>query len=76
MTGLEPADLEAIFRNGIKVRLQFEQNSRWCLWVKGGGAWKRRKDFATPYAEHGCRTAEEWYGPPVSDWRPVEEETS
>src|SRR6478609_4681917 len=54
--GLEPVDLEADFPGGIRVQLRFEQGARWSMWVSDGGAWKRRKDFASPHEEHACRT--------------------
>jgi hypothetical protein len=71
VTGLEPANLEAVFRNGIKVRLRFEQNSRWCMWISGG-KFSRRKDFVTPYLDHAKRTAEHWYGAPIDGWHEPE----
>ena len=73
-TGLEPAHMEATFAGGTRVQLRLEQSSRWCMWVTLGGVWKRRKDFASPFAEHACRTAEHWYGTPTTDWHPVETE--
>jgi hypothetical protein len=33
-------------------------------------AGSRRRDFASPFVEHAMRTAEAWYGPPASGWRP------
>jgi hypothetical protein len=73
VTGLEPADIEALFSGGVRVRLCHDQRTRWLMRVSLGGAWARRKDFASPYAEHACRTAEHWYGPPVAHWRAVDE---
>lgn len=40
--------------------------SRWLMWA--GVPLKRRKDFASPYAEHAQRTAVFWYGEPVASW--------
>ena len=74
VTGLEVAHMEATFAGGVRIQLRCEQSSRWCMWVSRGGAWKRRKDFASPFAEHACRCAEWWYGPPTTAWHPAETE--
>jgi hypothetical protein len=73
ITGLEPADMEATFAGGVRVQLRYEQNTRWLMWISRGGVWTRRKDFASPYAEHACRCAEQWFGQPISGWRVVEQ---
>lgn len=41
---------------------------RWLMWA-GTGRGKRRKDFASPFADHARRTAEFWYGAPVDGWQ-------
>jgi hypothetical protein len=74
VTGLEPAHMEATFAGGTRVQLRNEQPWRWCMWVTTGGAWKRRKDFSSPFAGHACRAAEQWYGPPTIAWHPAETE--
>jgi len=53
-----------------------KMGGRWLMWA---GAWPsdpkekrprptRRKDFASPFAEHSRQTAELWYGTPVDGW--------
>jgi hypothetical protein len=74
VTGLEPVDMEASFAGGVRVRLGYEQGARWLMWVSSGGRWNRRTDFASPHAEHACRTAEQWYGPSIEGWNAVSEQ--
>jgi hypothetical protein len=74
LTGLEPVDMEASFGGGTRVQLRSERGARWSMWIRtGGGSWVRRKDFASPSADHACRTAEEWYGPTINAWHAAEE---
>jgi len=38
------------------------------MWVTQRGRRARRRDFATPFLDHGRRTAELWFGQPLGDW--------
>ena len=51
-----------------------KDGERWLMFTRPGRAWRRRKDFASPFLEHAVRTAEQWYGAPAAGWR-VEERT-
>ncbi len=50
-----------------------KDGERWLMYVGSRNAGGRRKDFASPFLAHAIRTAEQWYGPPASDWRAEEE---
>jgi hypothetical protein len=69
------ADLtSATFAGGIGVELYREgkAKTRWLMWVTRCGKRARRTDFATPYLDHGRRTAEAWYGEPLRGWHAPE----
>ena len=63
----------AIFPDQIQVELCRDGNAktRWLMWVTQRGRRTRRRDFATPWLDHGRRTAEHWYGKPIDGWRPA-----
>ncbi len=63
---------EATFPGGLIVQIRQGGPHRWFLWYTCGAFWRRRKDFATPSLDHGRRTAEFWYGPPLDGWRAPE----
>lgn len=69
---IDPSDTltMANFGNYIKVELRRRgsSGSSWLMWVTLYGKCTRRKDFATPYLDHGRRCAEEWYGEPLGGW--------
>jgi hypothetical protein len=50
------------------IRLM-KDGERWLMFTRPGSAWRRRKDFASPFLEHAVRTAEQWYGAPAEGWR-------
>ena len=58
----------AVFAGGVQVTLRLEANSRWLMWVEHYGTRRRRKDFASPSLDHARRSAEHFYGVPVSGW--------
>jgi len=39
------------------------------MWVTRWGKRTRRKDFSTPFLDHGSRTAQHWFGEPINGWR-------
>jgi hypothetical protein len=51
-----------------------KDGERWLMSTRAGKAWRRRKDFASPFLDHAVRTAEQWCGAPAAGWR-VEERT-
>jgi hypothetical protein len=61
----------ANFAGGIEVELCWDGKSqtRWLMWVAHQGRRTRRRDFATPFLDHGRRTAVAWYGEPIGGWR-------
>jgi hypothetical protein len=54
-----------------RIRL-VKDGERWLMSTRPRKAWRRRKDFASPFLDHAVRTAEQWYGAPAAGWR-VEE---
>jgi hypothetical protein len=54
---------------GTRVWL-VKDGDRWLMFAGSRKAGSRRRDFASPFVEHAMRTAEAWYGPPASGWRP------
>jgi hypothetical protein len=67
-------DTCATFPGGIRVQLRAQAKSRWLMWDTSNGRLARRTDFATPYLDHGRRTAEVWYGKPLNGWHPATSE--
>ena len=65
----EEARLVTAVCGKTRVRLARDGN-RWLMFA--GSRKSRRNDFASPFLEHAIRTAEQWYGSPVSGWQ-VEE---
>jgi hypothetical protein len=63
-----PTLWSARFPGGVQVELRLEQGGRWLMWVVREGVVERRKDFASPYAEHAKRTAEQWFGALLTSW--------
>jgi hypothetical protein len=59
---------EATFAGSVTVQIRPYGPNRWSLWFTHGAAWRKRKDFATPYLDHARRTAEHWYGPLLDSW--------
>ena len=61
----------AAFTNNVQIELGRDGKSqtRWLMWVTASGKRARRRDFATPYLDHGRRTAEHWFGQPIGGWR-------
>jgi hypothetical protein len=59
---------EAEFQGGARVQVRSNGPGRWCLWVRVGGIWLRRKDSATPHFDHARRIAEHWFGKPKAGW--------
>jgi hypothetical protein len=61
----------ANFAGGIEVELCWDGKSqtRWLMWVTHQGRRTRRRDFATPFLDHGRRTAVAWYGEPIGGCR-------
>jgi hypothetical protein len=59
---------EALFADNLHIQLRQDGGGRWMIWFSHGAAWRRRKDFATPFLDHARRTAEHWFGAPVSEW--------
>jgi hypothetical protein len=58
----------ARFPGNIEVELVPNGNSRWLIYESRLGKRTRRRDFATPFLDHGRRTAEFWYGEPIGGW--------
>jgi hypothetical protein len=58
----------ARFPGNIEVELARDGGSRWLMFETRWGKRTRRKGFATPFLDHGRRTAEHWYGPPINGW--------
>jgi hypothetical protein len=64
--GIEAEDnrsTSADFLGGIHVQIR-QEGSCWLISSKR----RRRRDFASPYLDHSRRTAEFWYGTPISGW--------
>jgi hypothetical protein len=59
---------EAFFAGGLRIQVRQDDGGRWMIWFTHGAAWRRRKDFASPWPDHARRTAELWFGPPVDGW--------
>jgi hypothetical protein len=61
----------ARFAGSVEVELcrDGKSQTRWMMWVTRLGKRTRRRDFATPFLDHGRRTAESWYGDPIGGWR-------
>lgn len=53
------------------VRLA-RDGERWLIITRPGRAWRRRRDFASPYLAHAIRVAEQWFGVPLGGWRAEE----
>ena len=51
-----------------RIRL-VKDGERWLMFTGSRKAWRRRKDFASPFLDHAVRTAEQWYGVPAAGWR-------
>jgi hypothetical protein len=65
-----PADASCVAGKcgGTRVWL-VRDGDRWLMFVGSHNASSRRRDFASPFLAHAMRTAELWYGAPVTDWR-------
>jgi len=51
-----------------RIRL-VKDGDRWLMFTGSSRAYRKRKDFASPFLEHAVRTAEQWYGAPAEGWR-------
>jgi len=70
-----PTDADRIVSECGSTRIRLvKDGERWLMFTRPGRAWRRRKDFASPFLAHAVRTAEQWYGAPAAGWR-VEERT-
>jgi hypothetical protein len=70
-----PTDASCLVAEYGSTRIRLvKDGERWLMFTRPGRAWRRRKDFASPFLEHAVRTAEQWYGAPAAGWR-VEEQT-
>jgi hypothetical protein len=64
----------AKFAHGVDVEIEPDDQGRWHMIVTRGWARERVKNFCTPFAAHAARTAEAWFGEPVTMWEPEIEE--
>jgi hypothetical protein len=65
-----PTDADRIVSECGSTRIRLmKDGERWLMFTRPGSAWRRRKDFASPFLEHAVRTAEQWYGAPAEGWR-------
>jgi hypothetical protein len=70
-----PTDADRIVSECGNTRIRLvKDGERWLMFTGFDRAWRRRKDFASPFLAHAVRTAEQWYGTPAAGWR-VEERT-
>ena len=65
-----PTDADCIVGicGNTRIRL-LKDGERWLMSTRPRKAWRRRKDFASPFLDHAVRTAEQWYGTPAAGWR-------
>ena len=65
-----PTDADRMVNLSGSTRIRLvKDGERWLMFTGSRRAWRRRKDFASPFLEHAVRTAEQWYGAPAEGWR-------
>jgi hypothetical protein len=68
-----PTETDCIVAECGSTRIRLlKDGERWLMSTRAGKAWRRRKDFASPFLDHAVRTAEQWYGAPAAGWRLAE----
>jgi hypothetical protein len=68
-----PTDADCIVSECGSTRIRLARDGeRWLMSTRPRKAWRRRKDFASPFLAHAVRTAAQWCGAPAAGWRLAE----